>query len=59
MGKLIKLVESDVRSALLEQTLPYMAEGLEVVVNASDDDSLLGGLATVFDATMTNPIREV
>jgi predicted NBD/HSP70 family sugar kinase len=59
MGKLIKLVESDVHSALLEQTLPYMAEDLEVVVNASDDDSLLGGLATVFDATMTNPIREL
>ena len=59
MGKLIKLVESDVRSALLEQTLPYMAEDLEVVVNASDDDSLLGGLATVFDATMTNPIRDL
>ncbi len=58
MGKLVKLVESGVRSALLEQTLPYMAEALEVVVNESDDDSLLGGLATVFDATMTNPIQE-
>ena len=55
MGKLVKLVEPVVQSALLEHTLPYMAEALEIVVNQSDDDSLLGGLATVFDATMTNP----
>lgn len=58
MGKLMKLVEPELQAALIEQTLPYMAEALEVVVNESDDDSLLGGLATVFDATMTNPIRE-
>jgi predicted NBD/HSP70 family sugar kinase len=58
MGKLVKLVGAGVQSALLEQTLPYMAEELELVFNESDDDSLLGGLATVFDATMTNPIRK-
>jgi predicted NBD/HSP70 family sugar kinase len=55
MGKLMDLVGSSINEALLEQTLPYMAEDLEVVFRESDGDQLLGGLATVFDATMTSP----
>lgn len=57
MGKLMDLVGSSVREALLEQTLPYMSEELEVVFRASDEDQLIGGLATVFDVLMKNPLR--
>jgi predicted NBD/HSP70 family sugar kinase len=55
MGKLMDLVGVSVREALLEQTLPYMADELEVVFRVSDEDPLIGGLATVFDAKMKNP----
>ncbi|MGZ0709645.1 ROK family protein [Coraliomargarita sp. W4R53] len=55
MGKLMDLVSPSIEEALLQQTLPYMAEELEVVFRASDGDHLIGGLATVFDARMTSP----
>lgn len=55
LGGLLGCVESVVRDAMLAETLPYMAESLEVVVSGSGDGRLRGCLAMVFDVVMKNP----
>ncbi len=56
LGQLMEIVEPQVRDAILAQTLPFMLEPLEVLVNASEDDHVQGCLATVFDSIMKNPL---
>ena len=55
LGKLMSLFEPAIQEALLEQTLPIMAESLQIVVSDSGEDHLMGAFATVFDVLMRNP----
>jgi predicted NBD/HSP70 family sugar kinase len=57
LAKLMRHVESEVRSALLAKTLPYMGEGLELIIGNESVDPLMGGLATVLDSIMKNPLK--
>ncbi|MFQ3241778.1 MAG: putative NBD/HSP70 family sugar kinase [Lentimonas sp.] len=55
LGGLMCLVDPAIREAMLAETLPYMADSLELVVHDSGEDQLQGCLATVFDGLMKNP----
>ncbi|MDP4643414.1 MAG: ROK family protein [Opitutales bacterium] len=57
MGQLMKIAEPQIKDAIFANTLPYMAEPLEVLVNAAGEDQIQGCLATVFDSIMKNPIN--
>jgi predicted NBD/HSP70 family sugar kinase len=59
MGKLMQLVEPAIRAALLDETLPSMAESLDLVVSGSGEDHLMGCLATVYDSMMKNPVARI
>lgn len=56
LGQLMQVVEPQIRDAIYADTLHYMLEPLEVIVNTSDDDHVNGCLATVFDSIMKNPL---
>lgn len=56
MADLMKYAEPSIRKAILAETLPYMAEPLKVVISTAGEDPLRGGIASVFDATMKNPM---
>jgi hypothetical protein len=45
------VIEASLRSAVL----PSMTEELKLQINDGEADCLRGGLATVFNAVMTNP----
>ena len=55
LGELMRFVEPVIASSLEQAVLPGMAEELQLQVNDGGADCLRGGLATVFDAVMTNP----
>lgn len=57
MGQLMKIAELQIKDAIFANTLPYMVEPLEVLVNAEGEDQIQGCLATVFDSIMKNPIN--
>jgi len=56
LSELMRYVEPSIRAAILSDTLPYMTDPLDLIVGTSGDDSLRGGIATVFDAIMKNPM---
>jgi predicted NBD/HSP70 family sugar kinase len=55
LGGLMQSVEAVIEASLKSAVLPSMAEELELQINDGEADCLRGGLATVFDAVMTNP----
>ncbi len=55
LGELMRPVESVIAAELERSVLPIMVEELELQINDGEADCLRGGLATVFDAVMTNP----
>lgn len=55
-GKLFKFVESTVKAAVVFEALDPVSDRLSVHVSTSGEDSVMGGLATVFDATMKDPM---
>ncbi|MEM7790560.1 MAG: ROK family transcriptional regulator [Verrucomicrobiota bacterium] len=55
LGRAMQLVQPQIESAIFSETLPYMAEPLEVVVSPSGEDHIQGCIATVFDSIMKNP----
>jgi predicted NBD/HSP70 family sugar kinase len=55
LGVLMQWVKPVIHEELRRKTLPYIAEGVDVIVNSSDRDHMMGCLATVFDAVMQNP----
>lgn len=57
LGQLMKIAEPQIKDAIFANTLPYMAEPLEVLVNTAGEDQIQGCLATVFDSIMKNPIN--
>jgi len=56
MADLIEFAEPTIRKVMMDNTLAYMTEPLELSVGTTGEDPLLGGIATVFDATMKNPM---
>lgn len=52
---LFQFVEPAIREAMLAETMPYMSEPLDLIVGTTGEDSLRGGIATVFDAILKNP----
>ena len=55
LGRLLQSVEPAIRESLQAETLPHMAEALEIIISNSGDDPLIGCLATIFDDVMKNP----
>jgi predicted NBD/HSP70 family sugar kinase len=55
LGGLMQWVKPIIQQELRQKTLPYISKGVDVIVNSSDQDHMLGCLATVFDAVMQNP----
>ncbi|MEM1221863.1 MAG: ROK family transcriptional regulator [Verrucomicrobiota bacterium] len=55
LGRAMQLVQPQIESAILSETLPYMIEPLEVIVSPSGEDHIQGCIATVFDSIMKNP----
>ena len=55
MGSLMHFVKPAIHEALQKETLPNMAESLELIVSTSVENHLTGCLATVFDAVMKDP----
>ena len=55
LGGLMRPVESVIMASLKSSVLPSMAEELDLQINDDEADCLRGGLATVFDAVLTNP----
>lgn len=58
LGPLFKPVEAQIREAVVAETLPFMAGELECEVSGSNDDPILGCLATIFDELMQNPLEK-
>lgn len=56
LRRLVKLCEGEIRRALEAGVLFPMRDGLTVAVSESEEDQLMGCLATVFDAVMKNPM---
>lgn len=54
-GKLLKFAESVIEENVAAETLNLMADHLKVSVSTSGEDSVIGCMATLFDATMKNP----
>ena len=52
---LVQPVEAVIEMSLKSALLPSMAEELKLQINDGEADCLRGGLATVFNAVMTNP----
>jgi len=55
LGGLMQPVQEVIEASLKSAVLPSMAEELELQINDGEADCLRGGLATVFNAVMTNP----
>jgi len=55
LGGLMQPVQEAIEASLKSAVLPSMAEELELQINDGEADCLRGGLATVFNAVMTNP----
>ena len=55
LGGLMQPVEEVIETSLKSAVLPSMAEELELQINDGEADCLRGGLATIFNAVMTNP----
>ncbi|MGJ8651689.1 MAG: ROK family protein [Opitutaceae bacterium] len=55
MADLFQFAEPAIREAMLTETMPFMSEPLDLIVGTSGEDSLRGGIATVFDAILKNP----
>jgi predicted NBD/HSP70 family sugar kinase len=55
LGGLMQPVQVVIETSLKSAVLPSMAEELELQINDGEADCLYGGLATVFNAVMTNP----
>jgi predicted NBD/HSP70 family sugar kinase len=56
MADLIEFAEPSIRQTVLAHTLSCMTEPLEISVGTSGEDPLRGGIATIFDAIMKNPM---
>jgi predicted NBD/HSP70 family sugar kinase len=55
LGGLMQPVQVVIEASLRSAVLPSMAEELKLQINDGEADCLRGGLATVFNAVMTNP----
>lgn len=55
LGKLLKLVEAEIREALAGLALPGMLDNFEFLVSDTGEDPLIGCLAIVHDAILSDP----
>jgi predicted NBD/HSP70 family sugar kinase len=55
LGGLMQPVQVVIETSLKSAVLPSMAEELELQINDGEADCLRGGLATIFNAVLTNP----
>jgi predicted NBD/HSP70 family sugar kinase len=58
LGGLMQPFESVIAAEVARTALPSMTEKLDLQVNFGQSNCLRGGLATVFDAVMTDPPLE-
>ncbi|MGJ8638807.1 MAG: ROK family transcriptional regulator [Opitutaceae bacterium] len=55
ISELMKVVAPQIQTITFSETMSYMTEPLELTIGTDGDDTLLGGIATVFDLIMKNP----
>ncbi|MCH6255059.1 ROK family transcriptional regulator [Puniceicoccaceae bacterium K14] len=56
LGKVIKYASPSIAEVLKNRPMHAMGESVELTVSCSEEDSLVGCLASVFDAAMKNPV---